>query len=181
MNAKAITWPQGRYNPGGTTKVYYAFKEDILSFPELADPETATTFESLVEYANPIVLKTGKQFHELYCTLETGELRSTVVGPRDGKGFENFMEISFPGSEAEFLGFQAASLNRELVFVVMEKNKKVRVLGSLEDPATVDSSEGTTGKTVADARATVMTFKATGATVPPIYTSPLASILTPAV
>lgn len=181
MNAKDIKWPQGRYNPGGTVKVYYAFKEDIDSFPVLADPETATTFESLVEYDSPIVMKSGKQFFELYCTLETGEIKSTLVGNRDGKGFENTMEISFPGSEAEFLGFQAASANRELVFIVIEKNKKARVLGSLEDPATFDTNEASSGKTVADSRASVMTFKASGATAPPIYTSPLASILTPEV
>ena len=182
MNAKNIKWPQGVYNPGGTSgPTLYAFEEDIASFPELADPETATTFDSLVEVTEAIVMKTGKQFYELYCTLETGELKSTVVGPRDGKGFENSMEISFPGSKAEFLGFQAAAANRNLVFIVPEKNKTLRVLGSKADPAALDTAEGTSGKAISDARATVMTFKASGGTPPPIYTLPLASLLVPAV
>lgn len=181
MNAKNITWPQGRYNPGGVSKVWYAFREDIESFPTLADPETATTFESLVEYTEAIVMKTGKQFHELYCTLETGEVRSSKVGERDGKGYENFVEITFPGNEAEFLGFEAAALNREMVLIVQEKNKKIRVLGSLDDPATVEPGESTSGKVVSDLRSSVLTMKATGATPPPIYTVDMASILTPAV
>lgn len=180
MNSKAIQWPQGRYNPAGVKRVFYAFVEDILSFPTLADPETALTFESLAEYDGAIVMKPGKQFFPLYCTVETGEITSTLVGPRDGKGFENSVSISFPGSEAEFLGFKAASANRNIVFIVEEKNNKMRVLGSLDDPAFMDTDESTSGKAIADGRTSVLGFKASGATPAPIYTSPLASILTPA-
>lgn len=180
MNAKAIQWPQGRFNPAGTKRVFYAFQEDILSFPTLADSETGLTFESLVEYDGPIVMKTGKQFFPLYCTVETGEIRSTIAGPRDGKGFENVVGISFPGSEAEFLGFVASSANRNLVFIVEEKNNKVRVLGDLTDPAFLDTSESNSGKAIADGRTTVLEFKASSATPPPIYKTALASILTPA-
>ncbi|MGY4385656.1 hypothetical protein ACVWYN_002702 [Pedobacter sp. UYP24] len=179
MNAVAVQWPQGRYNPAGLTKVFYAFVDDILSFPSLADPETATTFASLVEFANPIVMKAGKQFNELYCTVEEGELKSTLVGPRDGKGYENMLEISFPGNESLFLGFKAASANRNIVFAVAEKNKKVRILGSLEDPAYMESDESTSGKKIADGRKSVLTFKASSATPAPIYTTALASILAP--
>lgn len=181
MNATAILWPQGRYNPGGTTKLYYGFQEDFASFPALADPETATTFASLVSYTGPITMKTGKQLFELYCTLEEGELKSKLVGPRDGKGYENMMEISFPGSEAEFLGFQAASANRQLIFFVKEKNGKVRVLGNLEDPAFLEEADATSGKKVSDGRATKLTFKASSSTPAPLYTTALTSLLSPAV
>lgn len=178
MNAKAITWPQGKFNPGGVTKVYYGFREDFLSFPALADPETATTFESLVTYTTAIVMKTGKMLYELYCTVEEGEIKSTLVGPRDGKGYENMLGISFPGSEAEFLGFKAASANRDLIFFVKEKNGKVRVLGTIEDPAYFESDDSTSGKKIADGRASVLQFKNSSATPAPIYTPALTSLLT---
>lgn len=180
MNSKAISWPQGRYNPGGITKVYYGYQEDFLSFPALADPETATTFESLVTYPSAITMKTGKQLFELYCTVEQGEIKSNMVGPRDGKGYENMLEISFPGSEAEFLGFKAASANRQLIFFVKEKNGKVRVLGNLEDPAFFETDESTSGKAIADGRLSKLTFKASAATPAPIYTTALTSLLTAA-
>lgn len=180
MNAAAVTWPQGRFNPAGLTRVLYAFVDDILSFPTLADPETATTYASLVEYEAAIVMKAGKQFNELYCTVEEGELKSTLVGPRDGKGYENMLEISFPGNEPLFLGFKAASANRNLVFIVLEKNKKVRVLGDLGDPAYMESDESTSGKKIADGRKSVLTFKASSATPCPIYKTALASLLAPA-
>lgn len=180
MNAKAIEWPQGRYNPGGITKTYYGFKEDFLSFPVLADPETATTLESLVSYTTAVVMKLGKQIFPLYCTVEEGEIKSTMVGPRDGKGYENMLEISFPGSEAEFLGFKAAAANRELIFFVKEKNGKIRVLGNIEDPAYFEADDSTSGKKIADGRASKLTFKASAATPAPIYTVALTSLLSPA-
>lgn len=180
MNSKAILWAQGRYNPAGMKRVFYAFTEDVLSFPTLADPESASDFESLVEYSAPIVMKQGKQFFELYTTGETGELTSTVVGPRDGKGFENSLEVSFPGNQSEFLGFLAALANREIIVLGEEKNNKVRVIGDLTDPAYIDTNEYTSGKAIADGRTNVLTIKASAATPPPIYTVALASILTPA-
>lgn len=181
MNAKAILWPQGRYNPGGINQVYYGYQEDFLSFPVLADPETATTLESLVTYATAITMKATKQIFPLYCTVEEGEIKSTLVGPRDGKGYENMLEISFPGSEAEFLGFKASAANRQLIFFVKEKNGKVRVLGNLEDPAYLEADDSTSGKKIADGRTSKLTFKASGATPAPIYTTPLTSLLAPAV
>lgn len=180
MNGESITWPQGRYNPAGTKRIFYAFQEDILTFPTLADPEDATTFQSLVEYDQPITMKEGKQFHELYHTVETGELRSTVVGSRDGKGFENFLELSFPGNQSLFLGFLAATANRNIVALVEEKNDVFRVLGSMTDPAFIDTNEYTSGKAIADARANILTLKASGATPPPIYKSAIADLLVPA-
>jgi len=182
MNGQAIIFPAGRYNPAGLTKVYYTFVENIAAFPTLAKPETATTFASLVEYVQAIVMQTGMQFHELYCTLEEGEIKSNLVGARDGKGYENMLEISFPGNESEFLGFKAAAANRGLVFLIKEKNSKIRVLGSLEDPAFMESDDSTSGKKIADSRKSTLTFKASGSTPAPVYavTAGIASLLVPA-
>jgi len=181
MNAANITWPQGRYNPGGVSRVLFAFAEDVATFPTLADPETATTFESLVLFAAPILMKSGKSFKEIYCTLEEGEVKSEMVGPRDGKSRENSIEISFPGSEAAFLGFKAASSNRQMIFAVLEKNRKVRIVGSLNDPAFLETDSETSGKKNADGRKTMLMFKAAGATSAPIYHLTIDTLLVPAV
>jgi hypothetical protein len=179
MNSAAVTYPQGRYNPAGITKVWWALAADIATFPTLDTPDdVGATFSSLVSYDEAIVMKTGKKFEELYCTLEEGELKSVFVGNRDGKGKENTLEISFPGNDAPFLGFEAFVANRpDLVFLVREKNAKVRVLGSPEDPAYLDTGDATSGKKIADGRKNVLTFKASGATAPPLYTLPVASLL----
>jgi len=180
MNVKDIKWTPGRRNAAGTTRVLWALLDDIQSIAPLADPETADIdFEDLIEMTSAIVMKTGKKFQELYCTLETGELKSKLQGPRDGKGRENTMEISFPGNEAAFLGFDAYTDNLPLVFLVLEKNGKWRLLGDLNNPAMKDDSDGTSGKAITDGRATKLVFKASQETAPPIYkpTGGVASLL----
>lgn len=178
MNAQAITFPQGNYNPAGVSEIYYGFKEDFASFPLLPEPDTAETYASLVEYPSAIVMLPTKRIWPLYCTLEEGQIKSTLVGPRDGKGYDNMIELSFPGNEAEFLGFQATAANRELIFFVKEKNRKVRVLGDLENPAYMETAEGDSGKKISDGRKTVLTFKSSSGTPAPLYTIPLTSLLT---
>jgi len=180
MNAQKISYPPGRLNPAGVKKAIYAFVEDILSFPVLDDPETATTLASLVEIDTAIVMKPGKQFFEYYGTLEEGELKCTIVGPNDGKGFENSYEFSYPGNDPIALGHLAATANRQIVWIVTEKNNVNRVVGSLEDPALLISADYSSGKKVADGRKTVITVKASAGTPAPIYTVPLASLLAPA-
>ena len=178
LNAKNIIYPQGKLNPGGIAGyIYYAFEEDIASYPEaiLVDTETATTFDALVTIplADPFVMKAGKYFHKLYCTLETGEVKFSMVGVRDSKSFENSVEISFPGNEAEMLGFLAAGANRRLAVAVPEQNGKVRVIAHPNFPAQIDTAEGTSGKAVADGRATVITIKASSGTPAPICLAPI--------
>ena len=180
MNTQAIAWTKGQYNPGGINDIYYGLPEEIATFPAAADPSTATTFSSLVELADPIVMKTGKRFWPLYATLETGELKATIVGNRDGKGYENSADFSFPGSQSDFEGFKAWMANRDIILIVREKNGVLRVLGDLEDPAFLDTDASTSGKKIADSRASVLTFKANNSTSAKIYMSTIDSLLTPA-
>ncbi|MBC8053758.1 MAG: hypothetical protein H7Y13_11905 [Sphingobacteriaceae bacterium] len=169
MNLQNLTWPAGRRNAAGISRILFCPCEDILTFPALGDPETATTYAELIEMEDLIVCKTGKKFIEIYCTLETGEVKSKMVGPRDGKGRENSVELSSPGNEAAFLGFDSYTDNLPGVFVVLEKNGKWRVVGSLNDPAYKDDSDGTSGKAGTDGRATKLMFKSLQETAPPIY------------
>lgn len=178
LNAKNIMYPQGRLNPGGIAGfILYAFDEDIDSYPAAltADTETALTFDALgsIPVADPFVMKAGKYFHKIYCTLEMGEVKFGMVGVRDSKSFENTVEISFPGNEAEMLGFIAAAANRRMAVIVPEQNGKSRVIGHPNFPAQLDTAEGTSGKAVADGRATVITIKAAAGTPAPIYLAPV--------
>lgn len=179
MNAAAINYARGQYNPGGVSKVWYAFIDDIATFPTLDPPESATTLASLVEYSAAITMATGKQFQPLYCTLETGELKSQMVGQRDGHGFENSAMISFPGNTSDFLGFKAYMANTQCILIVEEKNGVLRVLGDLDNPAEMETVEDSSGAKIADPRASKVTIKASSSTPPPVYTETMASLLTP--
>jgi len=169
MNAANVQYTQGAYNPAGTTRILWAFAEDVLSIPTLPTPATATTFDELVEMDSAIVMKSTKRMYDLYCTSEEGEIKSKLVGPRDGKGRENTFEFSYPGNDALFLGWDAATDNNPIILLVQEKNGKWRLLGDLNDPAYKEDSDGSSGKKVADGRATKVMVKAVGAIPPPIY------------
>lgn len=178
LNAKNILYPQGKLNPGGIAGyIYYAFEEDILTFPAALTPdtETAITFGELVTIpiADPFVMKPGKYFHKLYCTIETGEVKSSMVGPVDSRSFVNSVTISHPGNEAEFLGFLAAGANRRLATIVPEQNGKIRVIAHPTFPAMFDTAEGSSGKKTEDGRVTELTIKASAGTPAPIYLAPI--------
>lgn len=125
-------------------------------------------------------MKTGKQFFPLYCTLEEGQVQCKQVGQRDGKGYRNSADISFPGNTSLIHGFRAAGANRDFILIVQEKNGVLRVIGDLDNTATIDTDEETSGKKVEDKRESKITFGASGATPAPIYTLTMDDLLTPA-
>lgn len=179
LNAKDILYPQGRFNPGGIQgEVYYAFEEDIESWPaalQNIDTETAVEFADLttIPTTDPFVFKEGKSFKKLYVTLETGELKYSLIGPRDSKAFSNSMEISYPSNDAEVIGFIASSANRRMVFIVKEQNGRAKVLGTPQFPAQLETVEGTTGKLIEDGNVAVQTYLSKSPIPAPVYKAPI--------
>lgn len=168
MNAADILFEAGKANPGGITNhIFYAPISDFETVPQ---PTRGVDLATYAVITGDFVFKAGKGFKRFYSTLETGELKHEQVGPRDGKSFENTIEVSFPGNSPEFIGFSAvAAIEEGFIIVVKERNGVLRVLGEQEVPAFVDTNSGTSGKANADARATVVTFKAASDMPAPIY------------
>jgi len=179
LNAKDILYPQGRFNPGGIQgEIYYAFEDDIESWPaalQIIDTETATDFEDLttIPAADPFVFKSGKSFKKLYCTLETGEIKYSLIGPRDSKAFTNSIEVSYPSNDETIIGFLASSANRRLVFIVKEQNGRAKVLGTPQFPAQLETVEGTSGKLIEDGNVSVQTYLSKSPIPAPIYKAPI--------
>jgi len=179
LNAVDILYAQGKSNPGGIQNiVYYAFEEDISKWPAAItniDTEHASTLEEIVTIpaVDAFEFYPGKSFKKLYCTLETGELKYSLIGARDSKSFSNSMEISYPSNDDKILGFIAASANRQLVFLVPEQNGRVKVLGTPAFPAQLETVEGTTGKLVEDGNLVVQTFLSKSPIPAPVYKAPI--------
>lgn len=179
LNAKDIIFAQGQYNPGGIEgEVYYAFTEDIVKWPTALisiDTETATDFEDLVTVpaADAFEFKPGKSFKRLYVTLETGELKYSLIGPRDGKSFSNSMEVSYPKNSKMIIGFISSSANRRMVFIVREQNGVAKVLGTKQFPAQLETVEGTTGKLIEDGNVVVQTYLSKSPIPAAVYEPPI--------
>lgn len=131
----------------GLSQVYYSLHGDYESIEDPKDicgTVTASSFEELVEIpATPgHVMKTGKQIFELKFVTETGTIKSTMVGEKGRRLFENELVVEVAGSEAQLLGFLRWIKNQRLVFNVVEFGTgNVRQLGSKRLPAWVEGIE----------------------------------------
>lgn len=132
---------------GGLSQVYYSLHGDYTSIEDPADicgTVVAATFEELVEI--PVtpghVMASTKQVHELKFITETGTIKSTMVGEKGRRLFENELVVEVSGSEAQLLGFLRWIKNQKLVFNVVEFGTgNVRQLGSSRLPAWVEGIE----------------------------------------
>jgi hypothetical protein len=152
---------------GLASKHYYARVEDILTFP--VPPANPTSFAQKVTVASDFVMKTGKSFKSFYCTLEKGELKGELQGPRDGKSWINMGDFFHPGNEPSVLGFMETIKNEDVVLLVKELNGQVRIMGAPNVPANLETATGTTGKATADERGFTFTIKSING-IAPVYT-----------
>lgn len=170
MNAENIMFDQGQCNEGGLGGfLYYAPVDDFATIPAPATSEDATSLEEAGSITDPYVFKTGKCFKKLYCTLETGEVRFGMVGPRDSKSFEQIAEVSYPGNDKKFIGFLHTNANGRFIIIAKERNGRLRVVGTEDFPAHFDDAQGSSGKASADGRKTTMMFKSSACYPPPVY------------
>lgn len=131
----------------GVSQTYYSLHGDYVKIEDPADicgTVTADTFAELVEIpATPgHDMVTGKQIHELKFITETGTIKSTMVGEKGRRLFENELVVEVGGSDATLLGFLRWIKNQKLVFHVVEFGTgNVRQLGSSRMPAWVEGIE----------------------------------------
>ena len=153
------TYVSGQDNTGGLTQEwFYAYAEDIETWPTYFSKDSATTPEQLMNYADNFIMKSGKQFFEGYLTWGTGELKWDAQGPTDGKSFKHTFEFSRPSADAKILAFVDLIKNGNLVVICRDKDGNYRVIGSEFLAAKFDTDAGTTGKTGEDYKGDVVTL-----------------------
>ncbi len=177
LNAMNITRKANQKNIGGIAQDhYYAFADDIKTWPVGLNPDFAdaslTKFGDLasLKSTDVFVMQTGKYFYKLPCTLEEGQLKTTMVGPIGAKAFENTGMLANPANLEDFTGLCAYAANKSVVFLIKELNGTYKVLGTQEYPAQVDAYESTNGAKVSDGNIQKITVKSYGCIPPPNYT-----------
>ena len=171
MTTQDILWEDGRPNMGGLqTRCWYGFARDVQTWPVVQAWDEASNFTQLVTLGNQMYMKNGKQCHELYLTMDTGELKASNVGEIDGKSFEPGFELFHPGTRAEMLGFAQWINNSNLFFFVLDTESIVYMVGNQMFPAKVETSEITSGKLTKDRRGWKLMVKSRG--ISPMYVYP---------
>lgn len=170
LTLESINWPDGQDNIGGIeTKVYWAPLADVCQLPEPKDLDAASSFSDLVTISTDITFKSGKGWHEMYITPDTGSVNDESVGEVDGKSFKNKFVGFHPGTRAEMLGWARWANNTNLVFLVPEADGQVRLLGSKQFPAKVEVMNPSTGEATEARKGTQMEFSCPRVSPAPIY------------
>ena len=132
---------------GLASKVYYSLHSDYDTIVDPADicgDNEGETFASLVTIPGTPghTLATGKRMWQIDIIEETGTVKSTMIGEKKRRLFENEIAIVIAGSQAELLGFLRWIKNQSLVFHVEEFGSgNLRQLGSSRIAAWVEGIE----------------------------------------
>lgn len=167
----------GSLNMGSIqVEAYYAPVGDFLVMPEV--PNAPATLAEAAVIASNFTFKTGKCFKKMYITQDKGSVNDEIVGERDGKSFMNKLQAFHPGTKAEMLGFAALAANTGFIFIVVEADGQMRVIGSKAFPGKIDTGTITTSQTTAGLKGFTFEIGCASKTPAPIYTGTVA--LTPA-
>ena len=153
------------------TQIFYAPAAHVDVFPELAALGDAT--KPLADYAtisSDITFLTGNGFNVLHIQAETGEVTDEPVGNKGNKKIKSAFSFFLPNTHARNLGFVRQFKNVGMVFVIKEKSKRLRLLGSKDIPAYISEGSGTTGKGSEDDSGFELTVDVTTSSPAPVYT-----------
>lgn len=169
---------------GGTgVTLYWGLHSDFATIKEVKDicsesGAAAANFTELAEITESHVMKAGKKLHKVTFTTETGAIKTTQIGEKGRRLFENSFELEVPGSEANLLGFSRFIKNQKLIVFIEEFGSgRVRQLGSKRLPAWVEAQEGGIEATVEGKNAITYTFKDKAMGHAPIYSGNLDSLV----
>lgn len=156
-----LLWTSGKDNMAGLIgEIYFCPKEDIATLPALSAVGSLETAP-----ATDITCNTGKKFYRIYHTQETGKIDYNTVGETDGKSKQNLLSFFYPGDDATLAAQERLLQNSPGVYICKDTKGNLRILGvtnfdetttelTLDSPAYLQTSNGTTGAAGADRRGT---------------------------
>ncbi|MBD2700136.1 hypothetical protein IC229_05785 [Spirosoma sp. BT702] len=115
---KDLLGPDGTENNMGGTRQFFHFAPhaDILTFGAPAASPSDPDDKYNITIAH--VMKSGKKFNTMYCTIDTSELELGSNGEIDGKSFKPTFKFFYPGSKKDAIAFANQCKNDKFVFLV---------------------------------------------------------------
>jgi hypothetical protein len=133
-------------NIGGiVTEAYYA---PLSYFDDIQDTAkhlgNFATYDELANVSADHTFLTGKGFHKIYNTQNTGTIEDTMQGERDGYSMKSVAKFFYPGSKDAFLGFLRKAKNDRFIWLFVMSDLKVRQFGTRLIPAYFKAEKGGT-------------------------------------
>lgn len=154
--------------PGVNVRLYMVNKEEILTFPTKKAYDPAIAGES-VKLDGEIILVPNSKWATIDIVTDTGEVKDGIVGTDGSKSIESFLDGVIPTTSASVLEWMERNANNCMVVLAKEKSGIVRVLGTKESPAKLESGEATTGKATGDIHGLTFSIKSTTGYTASIY------------
>lgn len=185
MPFEDLLWPQGQDNMGGLVgNIFFIPADDVNVIPALS------AVGSLEMAAGDITAKVGKRWWQVYHTPETGKVDYNTVGELDAKSKENMLEFFYPGDDVTLAEQERLLQNTPGLYAAKDTKGNLRILGltnldpagtvlTLDSPANLVTSNGSTGAARGDRRGTTFVVKHSAAHRPVVYKGVIS--LTPAV
>jgi hypothetical protein len=134
-------------NLGGIiTRLYYCPVSDLDTIQE--PDESLSTFVNQADLAtisSAHVPASGKGFIEMYNTQNSGSIKYSPQGERDGFSIKVVLEFFYPGSEPEFYGFIRKAKNDRFIWLATQPNgTTIHQIGSNLFPAYLKIKDGGT-------------------------------------
>lgn len=152
-------------NMPGVQRLLFIPRKDVESINAVA-ANVPTTYGERVTIGSPlmeqkaITVKSGKEFAEIFCADEFGELIYTPQGQHGSRSFKAELEIFHPGFKKRLLGYMSVAANREYLLVVGLSNGEWHLMGDTGRGARMaDSTRATSGKAVTDANGGELHFE----------------------
>lgn len=107
-----------------------------------------------------VTVKAGKEFGELYCAEELGELKYSLQGQKGSRSLLATLEVFHPGFKKKILGFLGSGLNNEFVILAMLANEEWHLIGSTRRGARLSNdTQATSGKAASDPNGAQIIFE----------------------
>lgn len=153
--------------PGVRGYVFGIAKRDVVKWPTLPGA-AAKSLTELVNYVGDFVLATDKKWHKIGMIPNNGELKIESQGTYGSKTFKVTSNIVIPGTEEEATGYIAAANNDEMIYLIIQRNGKARMVGSESFTPELSLSQDT-GKAATDTNSTNVEAVATDEYPAPFY------------
>ena len=147
MDIKDLTGQCGAVvTPGFGITIYAVCPCDIETYPAF---KTTTAVGDSITLDGDIVLKTGKKFATITAISETVGLNENSVGVVGSKAIQNDFNFKALKTKASD-DWVETHLNGCFLFVIKNKEGQMRVVGSPDVPATLDTAVGVNGLALSD-------------------------------
>ena len=163
---ETIDQPEGcENNMSGVYRLLFIPRRHVESINAQPSAQAATytehtTIGSPAMVSKAITVKAGKEFGELYCAEELGELKYTIQGQRGFGSLLATLDVYHPGFRKKILGFLGTGMNDEFIILAMMMNNEWHLLGNTRRGARMnDSTYATSGKAVSDPNGAQIIFE----------------------